>query len=255
MADNVQANPGAAGAVFATDEISSVHYPRSKVVWGPDGTVNDADVASGKPLPVQLYGKQSVAGDTAIIVDSSGRPIISLKQVNGSDIDTNSGNKSAGTVRVVIATDQPSLSNALTVDTELPAAAALADGLSNPTTPMDGACLLVFNGATWDRLRAANVHKDLSAVSIGSIATVWTPASGKKVRLMGGTISLSAAASILFEDNSAGTTVWRTGKLLADTPYNFDLGQGVLLAAANNVLKATSSASASVTGTLYGTEE
>lgn len=54
MADNVIADPGAGGATFATDDIAGVHYPRSKVVWGPDGTVNDADVASGKPLPVQL---------------------------------------------------------------------------------------------------------------------------------------------------------------------------------------------------------
>jgi len=65
---------------------------------------------------------------------------------------------------------------------------------------------------------------------------------------MGGTLSVSAACSILFEDNSAGTTVWRTPKLLADTPYNFDLGQGVLLSAANNVLKATSSAAAKCPG-------
>lgn len=54
MADNVIANAGAGGATFATDDIASVHYPRSKVVWGPDGTANDADVASGKSLPVQL---------------------------------------------------------------------------------------------------------------------------------------------------------------------------------------------------------
>lgn len=178
-----------------------------------------------------------------------------VDQLNGTTIDTNSGNKSAGTMRVVIATDQPALSNALTVDTELPAAAALADGASNPTTPMDGACLLVWNGATWDRLRAANVQKDINGTAIGSITTVWTPTSGKKFRLMGGTISVSAAANVLFEDNSASNFIHRTPKLLADTPYNFDKGNGYLSSAANNVLKATSSAAANLTGTVYGTEE
>ena len=39
-----------------------------------------------------------------------------------------------------------------TVDTELPAAAALGDGVGNPTTPMIGACVLVYNGSTYSRV-------------------------------------------------------------------------------------------------------
>jgi hypothetical protein len=41
----------------------------------------------------------------------------------------------------------------IAADTELPAAAALADATANPTTPLVGAALETFNGATWDRLR------------------------------------------------------------------------------------------------------
>jgi len=99
-----------------------------------------------------------------------------------------------------------------------------------------------------------DTFKTLKGVAIGSIATVWTPASGKKVQLMGGSISVDAAVSVLFEDNVAGTDVFQTPVLLADTPYNFDLGNGVLLSAINNVLKATSSGAANITGTLYGIE-
>ncbi|MGI0034302.1 MAG: hypothetical protein ACRD98_00340 [Nitrososphaera sp.] len=40
-----------------------------------------------------------------------------------------------------------------TVDTELPAAASLADATANPTTPSIGALNLLFNGAAWDRVR------------------------------------------------------------------------------------------------------
>ena len=40
------------------------------------------------------------------------------------------------------------------VDTELPAAAALADAAANPTTPIVGAAALGYNGTTWDRLRS-----------------------------------------------------------------------------------------------------
>jgi hypothetical protein len=45
-------------------------------------------------------------------------------------------------------------STAWLVDTELPAAAALADGASNPTAPMAGAAGLVWNGSTWDRVKS-----------------------------------------------------------------------------------------------------
>jgi hypothetical protein len=42
MADNVVADPGAGGSTFATDDIAGVHYPRSKVSLGADGTAVDA---------------------------------------------------------------------------------------------------------------------------------------------------------------------------------------------------------------------
>jgi hypothetical protein len=114
-----------------------------------------------------------------------------------------------------------------------------------------------FNGATWNKVRIGNISKDIATVALGSITTVWTPGTGKKFRLMGGTLSSSAAISILFEDNAGGATLFRTPKLLVDTPYTFEVngGQGVLSAAANNVLKATSSGAANVTGTIWGTEE
>lgn len=42
-----------------------------------------------------------------------------------------------------------------TVDTELPAAAALADATANPTVPAVGSFMHGFNGTTWDRIRTA----------------------------------------------------------------------------------------------------
>lgn len=82
MADNVVADPGSGGATFATDEISTVHYPRTKVCWGADGTANDADVASGKPLPVQIRG-------------SAGTDMIGQKDMAGSIPVCFSSNQSA----------------------------------------------------------------------------------------------------------------------------------------------------------------
>lgn len=92
---------------------------------------------------------------------------------------------------------------------------------------------------------------DMAAVTISSIATVLTPTTGTRLILLGGTFSVSADASVLFEDNGSGTTVFRSPLLLAKEPYTFSLGYGKALAAINNVLKATASASATITGTLY----
>lgn len=130
--------------------------------------------------------------------------------------------------------------------------AAPTDGATNPSTGLSG-----YNGTSWDKVRVQSFRVDLNAVTITSIATVWTPTSGKKFRLMGGSFSISAPASVLFEDNSAGAGnfVWRTPKLAADSPYSFDLGNGKVSAAIDQVLKATSSAAATITGTLYGVEE
>jgi len=70
MADNANLTAGDGTIIAGADEIAGVKYPRTKVVWGPDGTVNDTDVASGKPLPVQLR----TATGTATPLPSLGTP-------------------------------------------------------------------------------------------------------------------------------------------------------------------------------------
>mgnify|MGYP003393044015 CR=1 FL=1 len=56
MADNVSTTAG----VFATDDIGGAHYERVKITLGADG-VNDGDVHSSNPLPVDLRNISSVA--------------------------------------------------------------------------------------------------------------------------------------------------------------------------------------------------
>jgi hypothetical protein len=58
MADNVTANAAtSSGSVFATDDIGSVHYPRSKIVWGVDGTATDTSATN--PLPTSELPRTS----------------------------------------------------------------------------------------------------------------------------------------------------------------------------------------------------
>lgn len=68
MADNVTANAGSGGAVFRTDDIAGVHYPFTKVAWGPDGAANEIDLASGKGLPIQ--------GEAAHDAATTGAPVL-----------------------------------------------------------------------------------------------------------------------------------------------------------------------------------
>ena len=170
----------------------------------------------------------------------------------------------AGSFRVVAtlvdvptqATINATISGTITADTELPAAATLADGAANPTTPTTGADLMVWNGATWDRQRTPAVFKTIAAVAVttGTPVAVWTPASGKKFRLMGFALSLSVAGAVLLKDATAEfirTPLMAAGIGLVSP----NMGNGYLSSAANNVLAIDASANGSVSGYVYGTEE
>jgi hypothetical protein len=98
---------------------------------------------------------------------------------------------------------------------------------------------------------------DAVAITAGTPVTVWTPASGKSVRLLGWALSSSAAAALEFQDSAAVGTVIAQSPLLAaagihDAPR---LGEGVVLAAADNTLELDVTASSTVSGMVFGIEE
>ena len=85
MADNSTLPVSVGTEVFANDDIGGVKYPRVKVTWGPDATANDTDVASGKPMPVQMrvsdgtawtYGAGAVAAGTPRFTHASDDPLV-----------------------------------------------------------------------------------------------------------------------------------------------------------------------------------
>lgn len=67
MADNVTANSGTGGAVFAADDISSVFYPRTKITIGADG-INGGDVSSSNPMPVAGTGTAGTANSAVLTI-------------------------------------------------------------------------------------------------------------------------------------------------------------------------------------------
>src|SRR5438270_894637 len=94
------------------------------------------------------------------------------------------------------------------------------------------------------------------AVVANTPQAVWTPATGKKFRLMGYHLGVAvAAASVILKDN--GTEVVRSGFLAIGQTDACDLlaSVGIPSAAANNPLQVDVSANATVHGFVWGFEE
>lgn len=124
MADNLAVTAGLGTTIAADDIGAGVLAQRVKQVWGPDGTGNDVDVASGKSLPIQVrsatglipLGEPTDAKSTA--TDTTSVTGISIwKQVSasaqliatavGAALSRGSGAIDAGILRVALATDSP----------------------------------------------------------------------------------------------------------------------------------------------------
>jgi hypothetical protein len=95
------------------------------------------------------------------------------------------------------------------------------------------------------------------AVTAGTAITVWTPASGKRFRLLGWSLSSSAAASLLFRYGATPTTFLVTEKVAAagisQNPPGF--ANGLRPGAVDEVLKIDVSGNATVEGYVFGREE
>lgn len=120
------------------------------------------------------------------------------------------------------------------------------------TTPAsrDAAAVLVGRAVTPD------TFKNVSAVVITTEQTVWTPASGKKFRLQGYCLAQGVVTgAITLKDNTAGTTILVIPPNTAGVAVHVPLGNGILSAAANNVLTAIGASTETITGFFYGSEE
>lgn len=137
----------------------------------------------------------------------------------------------------------------------------------------------VFNGANWDRARTPNIFKSVTATASGN-TPAWTPTAGKKFRLMrwrvevpaNTTLAARGILNIGFQDSATDLNLTSSvylgqtaiaadtspqGVTLLETGW-CDLGNGILSAAANNVLNVNLSAAATnglVRVDVCGTEE
>lgn len=142
--------------------------------------------------------------------------------------------------------------------------AGLAPSVVTPADAMTKALLAAFpflqistmyNGTTVDLPREVSTVKSVALAAGTTETTIWTPASGKKFRLLKLTITVGAQSILTFKDNTAGTTIL-TMEPAANTPLQIDFGRlGILSGAADRVLTVTRATSATLNGFVSGTEE
>ena len=123
MADNVAVTAGSGTTIAADDIGGGVLAQRVKPVWGPDGTGNDTDIASGKALPVQMrsatglipIGEPTDAKSTA--TDTTSVSAISIwKQISASvqSLVTNLGTLTFSATRLLVRGEPRAFSVAFT---------------------------------------------------------------------------------------------------------------------------------------------
>lgn len=105
-------------------------------------------------------------------------------------------------------------------------------------------------------VRLPDTFKSFSGLAIAAEATLWTPAAGKKFRIMGYVISSGVASGdIIVKDGTGGATILvipNNGFIAVISP---PMGNGILSATANNLLRVIGVATQTISGYVYGTEE
>lgn len=163
-------------------------------------------IATDQP---QLTNKLLVTPDSVALPANQS---VNVNQLAGTTADTNSGTKSAGTLRVVLATDQPALTNKLLVTPDANSAVNVAQ--------MNGVTVTMGNGTSGTGVQRVAVASDNSAVSgFGVGATGSAPpanavynggvTSGATGGLLGG-ITVCDSSKVI-NVSTATTTLMVTG--------------------------------------------
>ena len=170
-------------------------------------------IASMTPILATLSGTNNIATVTTVST------VTSLSQFSGNAIDTNSGNKSAGTLRVVLATDQPQLTNKLLVTPDANSAVNVAQ--------INGVTVLMGAGNTGTGSQRVTIASDQAAVAVKAQSTrsyktasgtltsdtdVIAAVSSKRIKVYAFsvvTVGTNANAAIWKSNGTGGTELWR----------------------------------------------
>jgi hypothetical protein len=221
VVDNYVTSPGSGGDTFAADDVGGVKTPRVKLQWGPDGTVNDADVATGKPIPVQLRGSDGT--------DRSNLLPINMTQLNGVAVLTGNGITGTGSQRVTIASDNTPFS----VNAVQSGVWSLAANQSTNMAQINGSAVLTGNGTNTGAQRVV-IASDNTAFAVNSTQIAGTSLATNNGPANGGTQRVVIASdNNAFSVNAVQSGSW---SLAANQSVNNAQIAGVATATGNGVV-------------------
>ena len=189
MADNTTLPSGDAGGdTLASDDISGVKFPRSKIVIGADGT-NDGDVSSGNPMPVTGTVTANLGATDNAVLDSIQTAVEVIDNaISGNEMQVDVVTSALPT-GAATAAKQPALGTAGTASTDVISVQGIAsmtaivvDG-SGVTQPVSGT--VTANLSATD-----NAVLDAIAASVAGTVTV----SGTVTANAGTNLNTSALA-------------------------------------------------------------
>lgn len=147
MADNISLNSGSGGDSIGADDISSVKYPRGKLVHGIDGT-NDGDVALTNPLPTAVVFRTDKMSDGTTTLISATNAIIDTA-ASAEIVAANASKK----IRIV----QLSIEVATTTTVKIFSGGAAGTALTGAMTILAGSALVwPFSPVGWVENEAVN---------------------------------------------------------------------------------------------------
>lgn len=114
-------------------------------------------------------------------------------------------------------------------------------------------------GASFDRVRIGRVYKYIEYLNLANATatTVWTPAAGKKFRLMGVMIGLGATNGLVHLRDGAGGSAFFTARDANAASIQFSFGNGYLSGLADRVLEVYNATGSTINVWVHawGTEE
>jgi hypothetical protein len=188
---------------------SGVTQPVSGTVTANAGT--GTFTISGAVTQSGTWNVGTVTTVTGVTTVTTVSTVTSLTQFNGNAIDTNSGVKSAGTLRVVIATDQPALTNKLLVTADpITFASAQAVTQSGTWTVQPGNTANTTPWLVTDTPATSGGLSKFHLVSAGSTNATNVKALAGQVYCITA-FNTNAAARYLKFHNTAGTPTAGSG--------------------------------------------
>lgn len=196
---------------------TSITSPGLYVVAAPGGVLLRARIDSYTSGSVTVSGRPVVVAEVLPSVGSGSGGTSAEVQIRDGDaagearvLSSAPSGSEAGLVVRNIPSGTQTVSGAVTADTELPAAAALADGAANPTTPTAGSATLIFNGSTWDRARGDTTNGlDVDVTRVQGNVTVVQSTAANLQATVTGTVTANQGGTWSVVDAGAAKTLKR----------------------------------------------